>query len=105
MAFTFQGLSLASRDFKKIRNFAFKEKRHYLLLHKSLGCCLMSKMSQVIKLPTAMKKIISNYAAESLSNEEDSRESRALRHFVLQSFLILSLTKYWNVKGVGHVAK
>lgn len=65
----------------------------------------MSKMSQVIKLPTAMKKIISNYAAESPSNEEDSRESRVLRHSKLQSFLSLSLTKYWNVKGVGHVAK
>lgn len=104
MAFTFQGLSLASRDFKKIQNFAFKEKIHYLLLHKSLGCYLMSKMSQVIKLPTTMKKIISNYAAESPSNEEDSRESRALRP-MLQSFLILSLTKYWNVKGVGPVAK
>ena len=54
-----------------------------------------------------MKKIVHNYAAESLGNEEDFREFRALRfrYFMLQSFLILSLTKYWNVNGVGHVAK
>ena len=66
----------------------------------------MSRMSQIIKLRTEMKKVVRNYAAESLSNE-DCRESRALRfrYFMLQSFLTLSLTKYWNANGVGHVAK